>query len=329
MIYLFILGFSVPCGFLGSVTCNLHPTPLEPKLGVLRHEDRVTCLAFSPDGKVLASGAGGSNDCCIRLWDIESAKLLFRLDGYENHVYTVAFSPDGKKLASGGREKQVRIWDAGNGKEIRRLKGYEHYVNRVSFSNDGKLLVTASDDKTARLWEVENGKELRQFGNAALPTHGVAFSPDGKTVAVSDVLNLVYLFDTQSGKEIRRIDKHKFRVPWVRFSPDGKTLATVSFDKTVCLWEVESGKEIREFKHDGLGLAGWSADGKVLAIVVNNKIELVDLEEGKVIRKFPAPPRGEPFTALAFSSDGKFIAASGWEDNIIRVWDVNTGKRIR
>src|SRR4051812_43984936 len=82
----------------------------------MRHRDRVYCIAFSPDSKFVASGAGGLGECLIRLWDLASGKELRQFKGYENHIYTIAFSPDGKYLASGGREDDVRIWEVATGK---------------------------------------------------------------------------------------------------------------------------------------------------------------------------------------------------------------------
>jgi WD40 repeat protein len=110
-------------------------------------------VAFSPDGKTLASG---SDDNTIKLWDVATGKEQATLKGHTAWVASVAFSPDGKTLASGG-DTTVRLWDM-EGKELATLKGHTKGVNSVAFSPDGKTLASGSQDKTIKLWDVSPAK---------------------------------------------------------------------------------------------------------------------------------------------------------------------------
>jgi WD40 repeat protein/serine/threonine protein kinase len=133
-------------------------------------------VAFSPDGKRLASASGKE----IKFWDAQTGKELLTL---KNGAMTVAYSPDGKRLASSGHP-EVKVWDAGTGEELLTLKGHtDDHVGRVVYSPDGKRLVTASRDKTVKVWDAQTGLELLTLEGHGGLFNGLAFSPDGHRLA--------------------------------------------------------------------------------------------------------------------------------------------------
>jgi WD40 repeat protein len=131
----------------------------EPKLRdtLKGHMAFVSSVAYSPDGKTLASG---SADTTIKLWDVATGKEQATLKGHtDNTVTSVAYSPDGKTLASGSWETTIKLWDVATGKEQATLKGHTHYVYSVAYSPDGKTLASGSYDETIKLWDVATGKQ--------------------------------------------------------------------------------------------------------------------------------------------------------------------------
>ena len=295
------------------------------------HTDRVSCAAFSPDGKRFATA---SEDKTVRVWDAETGKEVSCLVGHTGSVYSAAFSPDGKGIVSASYDKTVRIWNAQSGKEIRQLEGHTHYVNSVAFSPDGKRIISASDDNTVRIWGVRlhpEIKKLRRLKGHTSEVYFTTFSPDGKQIVSASWDNTVRIWNVETGKEIRKLEGHTNRVFSAAFSPDGERIVSASSDHTVRIWNTLSGKEIRKLDTgDSVNFATFSPDGKQIVSAFmyseNNPVCIWDTETGEEILSLVG--HTAYVSSAAFSPDGKRIVSAS-ADNTVRIWDVETGKEIR
>jgi WD40 repeat protein/serine/threonine protein kinase len=197
------------------------------------HTAAPLCLAFSPDGRHVASAGF---DFTVRVWDATTGKEVQALKDHDWPVFGVAFSPDGRHVASGSGDSTVRIWDWTTGKELRALRpGHAGRVLGVAFSRDGKLLASASWDRTVKVWEAASWRLLHDLPCPSGGAQCVAFDRNGPRLAWGSSDGTVTVWDGPGGPT-HTLRGHTSWVQAVAFSPDGKWIASASLDGTVKIW---------------------------------------------------------------------------------------------
>ena len=319
----------------------------------------VNTVAFSPDGKILATGRehgeqGTRREHAVKLWDVASGKLLHTF--VASSIRALAFSPDGKLLTGVGSGSTIFVWDVATGKVARKIYGQTEYVTVVAFSPDGKTLAIGSLDSSIRLWNVADGKAGRVFTvaepkkrasldfNAA---HDIEFSPDGKTLAAAYFHgNVVRLWNVETGKLLETLSQMEtlaFVLYGVAISPNGDTVAcgysASGFDdipskkKTgiVVLVDLKTGEKRSTFESHkySVNCLEYSPDGSVLMTGGDDGVvNLSDSRTGKVIcALYGRNSKGSGYwqkgvNSVAFSPDGKHVAA-GSERGLIHLWRSN------
>ncbi len=290
--------------------------------------DYVYAVAFSPDGKFLATGSN-NKDNSIQLWDCETGMPVRAFYGHSDKVVSVVFSKDGKRLLTGSHDKTARIWNVDEPEsklKPRSFRGHSSWVLSAAFSPDESQIVTTGYDGTAVVYNVADSEDevknkskkvtLRPFAGHQGPVYSATFSPDGKSVVSAgyDGRILVWkpeeverydfskLKERKKGETVkiipdpkitREFKGHSKPVYSVKFSADGKLLVSCGQDSTVRVWDFETGAPRTSFQSDG------------------------------VIRG-----HGEEVTAALFLPDGNKLLSAG-HDKSVREWYLKGYEEIR
>jgi WD40 repeat protein len=313
----------------------------------------VLSLAFSPTGKILATG---NANCEIHVWQVSDRQQLFTLRGHTNWVRGVAFSPQIPKqiadrevehiLVSASEDRTIKIWHLPSDRCQHTLSGHTDNIYTVAFSPDGTLVASASNDRTVKIWDAIDGSCLHTLVGHDGGVMGVGFSHDGKLIASGGFDNTVKIWATETGECLTTLTAHQYWVKPVRFSPDGKFLVSGSCDCTVRIWDTQTWECLRTLEgHDGwVWDAVWSSDGRAIASCgEDHNVKIWNPQTGECLRTLKG--HQSRVWAVAFSpnleaaltplgkegigtGESEMIIASCSEDQTIKLWQVSKGQCI-
>ena len=258
--------------------------------------ERVYDIAYSPDGKWLATASGDPGQFGrATLWLAEpdgGGKPVRELVESTDSVFAVAFSPDGKRVAVGGADRAIRVFEVESGKLISTIEDHADWVLGLAFSPDGKKIATASRDKTSKVFDVRTRESLVTFPGHAEAVYCVSFSPDGKQVVTGGGDNQIRFWNPdEDGKQVRNLGGFGGAVFRLQYTPDGKELAACSADATVRVFNGGANRLTLRGHNDWVYSIALSADGKTLASGSwDGEVRLWDLKDGKPVRTIVAAP---------------------------------------
>ena len=233
------------------------------------HISLVESMAYSPDGKTLATGSFRE----VTLWDADKGEPRVRVGGFADRVVAIAYSPDGKTVATGGgaatEDGEIRLFDAA-GKPLRDIKnGHSDTVFGVSFHPDGKLLATCGADKFVKVFEVGTGKLLKSFEGHTNHVLDVSWVADGKRLVScgADTDKMVKVWDYEKGEKVRDINTNQKQATRLAVVPKTASFLACGGDGKAQLWNADNGGSLRNFAgaNDFLYAVAVSADGKLVA----------------------------------------------------------------
>jgi len=290
-------------GYLKSLVDPNLKTP-SGKPAKAAHISLVESMAFSPDGKLIATGSFQE----LTLWDPAKGTVVQHIGAvgdkpspFADRVTAIAFSADGKYFATGGgaptEDGEIKLFETAGAKPIGEIKnGHSDTVFGIAFSPNGKLLATCAADKFVKVFEFPGGKFVKSFEGHTHHVMGVGWTPDGKKIASCGADNIVKLWDFEKGEKIRDMQGHSKQVTQLFFIGKTAQFLTVSGDSSVRMWNADNGGNIRQFSGatDFLYAVSASSDGKVVASGGEDGIVRIYNGANGTLLKAALPPDAEP-----------------------------------
>lgn len=297
----------------------------------------VLTVAFSPDGRLLATG---DSRCEIQIWEIASSRHLMTLRGHQSWVWSITFSPDAQLLVSGSDDYCVKTWSLRTGGCLGTRKGPPNLLNAIHFTDRGISIVGESSggDEASTRWHPEElEKQVESHQGHTHLVRSLTYSPSGKMLALSTRRAFeIELLDIQTGQCHQTLVGHSDFARLLKFSPSGTTLASVNNEAEtidsipeIKIWDIESGVcQLTLQGHTRLvNDLVFSSDGQWLATASSDQtVKLWNLQTGECVKTFHGHP--SRVLCVAFAPDNRCLA-SGADDRAVKLWDIQTGRCIR
>jgi WD40 repeat protein/serine/threonine protein kinase len=296
----------------------------------------VAGLAFSPDGKTLATASRFADKEKVKLWDVESGRLqAVLLPDNRQEAGCVSFSPDGQRLITiastaytKGIPSEVRVWDVASRRQLFELAVDGSFSRSCSLSPDGQMLAIGDGDGLVRVWDLKIQKEIRSL----MGHHGfvgvVSFSPTGLHLASADEHGVIIIWDWSTGNVSSVFSAHRAPIYDLAFSRDGKRLATASRDHTAKLLDLSTGTELATFRGhpDRVTSVEFSPDQQRLVTAgINNVRAWHATPKADTILFSPEKSTG----TVRFSPDGRLLVQELWKSNQLVLWDAASRSRLQ
>jgi WD40 repeat protein len=285
----------------------------------------VISLAFSSDGKLVAIGTSNGE---IRLWYVETGKLLLTYKGHKGWVRCISFSPNNKILVSGGDDTTIRIWSVNSGDNLNILRGHTNRIESVVFTNDYQI-ASAGDDHKIIIWDIKQYKYLKTLAEHSHLIWSLSFNPSRFLLASGSEDKSIKIWDIETNQCLKTLEEHSGWVMSIDFSPNGFLLASGGQEGIIKIWDIETGQCLRNLKGHSNSVRSicFNQNSSLLASgSSDHTIKIWDIETGQCLRTLEG--HSNRVREISFRNDG-ITLASGSDDQTLKFWNLKTGQIIK
>ncbi|HWO19850.1 MAG TPA: WD40 repeat domain-containing protein, partial [Kofleriaceae bacterium] len=287
------------------------------------HSSSVQACAVTADGRRVVSA---SFDETLKVWDLESGRVLATLQGHADSVRGCAVTADGRRVVSASQDQTLKVWDLDSGRELTTLQGHTARVTACAVTADGRRVVSASQDRTLKVWDLDSGRELATMQGHVARVTACAVTPDGRRVVSASDDQMLKVWDLDSGRELATLQGHAARVTACAVTLDGRRVISASWDQTLKVWDLESRRELATLQGAAARVTACAVtpDGRrVVSASADQTLKVWDLESGRALATLQG--HAAIVTACAVTPDGRRVVSASW-DETLKVWDLESGR---
>ncbi|MBI4781798.1 MAG: protein kinase [Oscillatoriophycideae cyanobacterium NC_groundwater_1537_Pr4_S-0.65um_50_18] len=226
------------------------------------HQDRISALTFSRNGRILISG---SSDGSIKLWDLANLSLISTLPGHGWEISAIALDPQGYLLASGSGDGLIQLWEPETDELIANLSEHQDRISALLIHPQKQIMISGSYDKTIRLWDLSRDQVIQTLKGHVDRVSALAMTADGSMLVSAGWDRTLKLWDSQHWEQVRVISAHRDRINCLAMHPTNQLFASGSEDSSIKIWELASGSRIALLQHSwGVNAIAFSPDGRRL-----------------------------------------------------------------
>jgi len=288
------------------------------------HAGMISEIAWSPDGRYLASAAGRGS---IWIWDQRTGDAITKIKGHSGWIESIAWSPDGRSLASAAQDNSVQLWSVEGGKRVRTLQGHSAPIRTIDWLPNGHV-ISGSKDTTVRIWDVQSGQALKVLEAHSGEVTSVSSSPDGSRLLSTANDDRLLVWDPLSDAVPFSFESPSNGLLGARWSPDGQSVVSWHRDKTIHIRDLHAARKERTLEgHTEMILSvQFSHDGLLLCSAEKGLVHIWNSANWDIVASIRYSE--QDWTRAAFNLTCPLLAVLGPRQSSIDVWELDTSTLV-
>ncbi|WP_185711165.1 NACHT domain-containing protein [Arachnia propionica] len=285
----------------------------------------ITSVAYHPDGTTLTIV---NSDNSASIWNAETSEKIRDL---RHPIASIIYQTNGTILTASGGDKGPSIWDTYTGKKLHVFKGHSDNVTAVAYHPDGNTLTTTTEDGFAIIWETHTGRKIHTLKGHTSPITAIAYHPDGNTLTTTSKDGTFITWNTENGEKLNSLTRRTHRFTSIAYHPNGATFTSVSDDGAIFIQDATNNnfmKPLTEHASDAVAISHHPDGSTLITAHKDGLIAIQELQTGRIRNRIRLPivDRTRRISLFAYHPDTTFATTSG--GNLVRTWDLRTGKKI-